>query len=717
MAIPEDMKLQFAWLDSLLAREIERLRARYQLSLDEFRGLYVSDAQVDEWIAAERNVSAPEPPAWPQPPASGFESAAWTSLTAEFGLTLIDQHLLLLATAIEFDLRYEGVFAYLNNDVSRRWPTVDMADRLFSDTYGSTAVLNALAPQSSLFRELLIERIAPPSGHPGLLNGGFFVNTPVAQYLKGAASDDSRLANLVRISSPVLTWSDLPLAEHRKSELARLPALFAAGGRSLVLVFSGARGSGRAATVEALASAFDMQVCSLNIGRALREDEDLAALLGLLALQLRLRPAVLHVFGFDERAADGHGSARTVDISSALADIQTPIILSVAPGESGRAWMRGRRAIEVRFASDEFSQATAVWRQLLDRRQITLPADDVHLLANRFKLSPGQIDEAISTALEIRLLNDESADIDGAAVARAIRLGADQSLERLAIKIESRYARSDLVLPANTMQRLDEMTAAIRFRHVVYHDWGFAARVSMGTGVKALFAGPSGTGKTMAAGLIARELGLDMYKIDLSGIVSKYIGETEKNLDRIFRAASACNAIVFLDEAEAIMGKRSEVKDAHDRYANIEVAYLLQKLEEHDGIVILATNLRRNIDDAFNRRMHYVIDFPPPDETQRIHLWRGMFPARAPLADDVDFGFLAKQFDLAGGDIRNVALDAAFLAAQGSKVIDMRCLIEALARQMAKQGKTPTAADFRQYQGLVGELQRAHGQATKAIAL
>ncbi|MDB5812207.1 MAG: family ATPase [Betaproteobacteria bacterium] len=714
MAIPEDMQLQFAWLDSLLGREIERLRTRYQLSLDEFRGLYVSDAQVDEWIAGERGVAAAQTDSDVGYPHPDFTSRAWKELASEFGLATVDQHLLLLGSAVEFDLRYETVFAYLNNDVTRKWPTFDMAERLFAHVHGAVSVLEALSPHGPLFRELLLERTAPPTGHAALLNGGFFVSTPVAQYLKGVAADDARLAGVARITRPALRWQDLPLSDQRQHELSKLPALYADGCKSNVLIFSGSGGAGRSATAEALALALRLPLCTFDLALALRDD-NFSDLLALLALQLRLRPAVLHIVGFDGLPAEAHGAPKTCDLSCALAEVGSPIVLSVAPGASGRPWMRGRRALEFRFVLDDFSQATAVWQKLLARRQIDLPVADAQLLANRFALSPGQIDDAIASARDIKLLNGEQDGIDAAALASAVRMGADQSLERLATKIESRYARSDLVLPANTMQRLDEMTAAIRFRHVVYNDWGFAARVSTGTGVKALFAGPSGTGKTMAAGLIARDLGLDMYKIDLSGIVSKYIGETEKNLDRIFYAARTSNAIVFLDEAEAIMGKRSEVKDAHDRYANIEVAYLLQKLEEHDGIVILATNLRRNIDDAFNRRVHYVIDFPPPDEEQRMHLWRGMFPARAPLAEDVDFTFLAKQFDLAGGDIRNVALDAAFLAAQGSNVIDMRCVIEALARQMAKQGKTPTAADFRQYQGLVGEPPRKRSRTISAI--
>jgi SpoVK/Ycf46/Vps4 family AAA+-type ATPase len=287
------------------------------------------------------------------------------------------------------------------------------------------------------------------------------------------------------------------------------------------------------------------------------------------------------------------------------------------------------------------------------------------------------------------------------ALFEAARAQSDQSLGTLATKVKMIHAWNDLILPRPTLQRVKEITAAIRHRHVVYSEWGFEKRIAAGLGLKVLFSGASGTGKTMTAGVIARDLGLDLYKIDLSGIVSKYIGETEKNLDRIFCAAQCSNAILFFDEADALFGKRSEVKDAHDRYANIEVAYLLQKIEEYAGIVILASNLSKNIDEAFSRRMHYVVEFPLPDETHRERLWRGMFPAQVPLGEDVDFQFLARQFPIPGGDIRNVALEAAFLAAQNGKIVTMKQLATALARQMIKQGKIPSATDFKQHHALI----------------
>jgi SpoVK/Ycf46/Vps4 family AAA+-type ATPase len=221
----------------------------------------------------------------------------------------------------------------------------------------------------------------------------------------------------------------------------------------------------------------------------------------------------------------------------------------------------------------------------------------------------------------------------------------------------------------------------------VLSDWGFGAKLSLGKGVNALFAGPSGPGKTMATEIIASELGLDLYKIDLSGVVSKYIGETERNLDRVFSAAEDANAILFFDEADALFGKRSEVRDSHDRYANIEISYLLQKMEEYEGLAILATNLKANLDEAFTRRLAFTIHFPFPDEASRLRIWRGIWPASMSLDSGVDLEFLARQFKLSGGNIKNIALSAAFLAAESNTLVTMSHLLHATGREFQKLGK------------------------------
>jgi hypothetical protein len=381
-----------------------------------------------------------------------------------------------------------------------------------------------------------------------------------------------------------------------------------------------------------------------------------------------------------------------------LAQSREPVFLAFSAGIPWQRLLKGQRCLAFQFGDLNFVERFAVWERAVREQGLNIPQPTIEALADRFVLTAGEIKETVIAAEETCLLrNGSGRNLDEDSIFEAARAQSGQGFGNLAVKVATIHTWDNLVLPPATLRQVREVAAAIKNRHVVYSKWGFENRIASGRGLKVLFSGPSGTGKTMTAGVIARDLGLDLYKIDLSGIVSKYIGETEKNLDRIFRAACTSNAILFFDEADALFGKRSEVKDAHDRYANVEVAYLLMKMEEHEGAVILASNLSKNIDQAFSRRMHYVIDFPSPDDTYREKLWQGMFPPQVPLGDDVDFVFLAKQFEISGGDIKNIALDAAFLAAQDGQVVTMKELVRAMARQMTKERKVISATDFNQY--------------------
>ena len=291
-----------------------------------------------------------------------------------------------------------------------------------------------------------------------------------------------------------------------------------------------------------------------------------------------------------------------------------------------------------------------------------------------------------------------AAAADGGQVAPAVRRLAGGHLDGVAVRIRPRRGWDDLILPADEARQLRELAARHRGRDTVYGRWRF--RPVPSTGVVALFAGPSGTGKTLAAEVVAGDLGLDLYKVDLSAVVSKYIGETEKNLERIFGAAAAGDLVLFFDEADALFGKRSEVSDAHDRYANIEVAYLLQRLETYDGLVVLATNLQRNIDPAFLRRISVAVDFVAPEEPERRAIWARAFPPTAPVAD-VDLDFLARQFKVTGGVISNAALGAAFLAADEDSPITMRHAVLSVKREFQKLGRLRTEKEFDRYFDLV----------------
>jgi SpoVK/Ycf46/Vps4 family AAA+-type ATPase len=253
------------------------------------------------------------------------------------------------------------------------------------------------------------------------------------------------------------------------------------------------------------------------------------------------------------------------------------------------------------------------------------------------------------------------------------------------------------VLPPDVHAQLRELAARARHRERVLDDWQIGGRSSRGRGITALFGGESGTGKTLAAEVIAGELGLDLYVIDLSTVIDKYIGETEKNLDRIFAEADRINGVLLFDEADAIFGKRSEVRDARDRYANVEVAYLLQRMERFDGLAILTTNLRANLDEAFTRRIDAIADFPMPEEVDRLALWRMHLPPRLPQADDIDLEFLARRFRFSGGNIRNVCLTAAFLAADADRPVAMRDLIRGTELEYRKLGRLTVEDEFGPY--------------------
>ena len=256
-------------------------------------------------------------------------------------------------------------------------------------------------------------------------------------------------------------------------------------------------------------------------------------------------------------------------------------------------------------------------------------------------------------------------------------------------------------MPDSQKRLLQHACGHIKYQHQVYGDWGFDRKIAYGRGLSILFAGAPGTGKTMCAQVIANELNMEMYKINISQVVSKYIGETEKNLQAVFSEARHSNCILFFDECDALFGKRSEVKDAHDRNANVEVAYLLQQIEEHDGVCILATNLIGNIDAAFMRRITYVVRFPFPDAAMRREIYRRTIPPEAPLSPDVDWDFLAEKFELSGGHIKNIVLSAAFLAAQEGTALGMSQLLRSAVGELKKNEIVVVREELREYADLL----------------
>jgi len=328
-----------------------------------------------------------------------------------------------------------------------------------------------------------------------------------------------------------------------------------------------------------------------------------------------------------------------------------------------------------------------LWQHALGERAVPLNGT-LDTIAAQFRLSAQTI--AATGAL---LGSEDGVAPQEAALWQTCRALSRPRLDDLALRIESRAGWNDLVLPEMQKSLLRQVVAHVRHRLRVYDDWGFAAKTARGLGISALFAGESGTGKTMAAEVLARELQLDLYRIDLSSVVSKYIGETEKNLRRVFDAAEDGGAVLLFDEADALFGKRSDVKDSHDRYANIEVSYLLQRMEAYRGLAILTTNMKGALDTAFQRRLRFVVHFPFPDQAQREAIWRSVLPAQLPC-QGIDFRRLA-QLHVAGGGIRNIALNAAFIAADRAEAVAMPHLLQAAHAEAAKRERPLADAETR----------------------
>jgi SpoVK/Ycf46/Vps4 family AAA+-type ATPase len=474
--------------------------------------------------------------------------------------------------------------------------------------------------------------------------------------------------------------------------------------RPLRLYFQGPDGVGKDACARAAAAAIEAPLLTVDFARAAVTGADLTLSIPLVFRYARFHPAILFLDGLDSiRDTEKIGAYQVL-----LDELANHTGIAILAGQ--KPWPPATRqplgVVTLPFHMPDFAQRRACWQTQLATDNTALSDVNLDALADRFQLTPTQIAEAASVAhhvARLRVIQEEHASTPALDdFFNAARAQSGHDLATLARKIEPLYTWDDIVLPPDTLRQLREICHQVAHRHTVLETWGFDRKLSLGKGINALFAGPSGTGKTMAAEIMSDELGLELYKIDLSGVVSKYIGETEKNLSHIFAVAESSNAILFFDEADALFGKRSEVRDAHDRYANVEISYLLQRMEEYAGIVILATNLRKNMDDAFVRRLQFSIEFPFPNEKQRRRIWDKIWPEAAPCSPDLDMAFMARHFEVAGGNIRNIALAAAFFAAEADGVISMTHLIRATQREYQKMGKVVLAEEFGEYSGLVG---------------
>jgi hypothetical protein len=608
-------------------------------------------------------------------------------LARRFGLTSQEVDAVALCLAPEIDRRYERIYGYLHDDMTRRRPSVGLILEVCAPDQPSRMALRSLFAWDAALVSHRMVHINDESAPEPLASRPVRLDERIVGFLLGHSRIDSQLRDAATVSLPDPRASYLTAGQETavRKIIEACSDRQSAGRRAPVFyLFSSTPGAIAAVAREVCrrlhALQLDVDAPQLAKGSGGFEDGVVLAMRESVLMQ-----AVLVLDHLDKALDNDAGAQRAAELGRNLETYGGLVLLA---GEKPWSWpvrAGGRVPVPIALRRPDYTEQVDLWRAALGPDS-ELADPQLHRLASVYPLAPAKLVEVVDLARELSDVNGHR-QLHVPELERCCRAQSRADFGPLARKVEPKFGWEDLILPPRQFEQLREICAQATCRSIVYGQWGFDRKLSLGRGLNVLFAGASGTGKTMAAEVIANDLGLDLFKIDLSQVVSKYIGETEKNLHQIFRVADAAQAILLFDEADALLGRRSEVRDAHDRYANIEVAYLLQKMEEYEGITVLATNLRQNIDEAFTRRIRFIVEFPYPEEDDRLRIWRGIWPPQTPLAADVDLAYLARQFRMTGGSIRNAALAAAFRASEDGQAVSMAHLLAATHRELQKMGR------------------------------
>jgi hypothetical protein len=705
------LKALLSRLDARLARLVLLWRQSGQDPGDRFRGLYINDAsarslatrkpgsnwgsglQLDKADQArlDQDESRSEKLIRQIKKDANRQQATLRllDLRARFGLSEFEWWALIVILAPSLDLRYEQLYSYLQDDVTRKHASVDLCLNLLSaDSLERLDDLHFFHSEAPLQRWRLIVPIEDGSQPASSLRQSFVAAPEVVSWILGEiTTSGSRQGRRAYIPADAHQF-DQPSAIFSQPGI---PSARILENIAPFLCLSGRDAHQHDLTARQLAAAVgrDMLQVWLPSGGT---RADLLETLTTAARDSRLLDAWLYLQNAESLIdADGYLLGDALEI---LAEGENVVIFSSrVTYKLNPSFSRSDHPLmNLEFDNLTSAERKDLWLSLLEGFLDDVPDQELTVLSGQFSLTSGQILAASSTAISSALQHGRALQTDD--LFRAAQFHSGHHLNELAQKINPRYGWEDLILSDTPLAMLQELVQMVKDRPLVLEGWKLGRKLAASNGISALFSGPPGTGKTLSAQIIASELGIDLYRIDLSTVVSKYVGETEKNLEKIFSEASESNAILFFDEADTIFGKRSEVKDAQDRYANLEVGYLLQRMESYNGLAILATNLKANLDDAFTRRLHFIINFPFPNEADRLRIWQVLVPPELPLAEDVDFALMAKRFKLAGGNIRNILLSAAYYAAENGHKVNMHHLMHGARRELQKMGKLVQESDF-----------------------
>jgi len=628
----------------------------------------------------------------------------WIHLARLFQLTPAEQKLMLIALLPDLDGDYRGMLAGVadGEPVAPNYlPLSAVLHLLLGDRLDLQSALLADGPLRR-WRVLELE----PGGDVLRLVGGFRLDPVLAAYLCGKAAPQLRLDEVLAELSAAESLDDLPIDEEARGWAGRFLAhcdSAEADGTSFLLQLQGPDERLLERVCAAIFGSMNMRCVRLDVARCFgrgvgTEHAAIRDRLRLLCRDALLCNRVLLLSGWlaGPESSDEF-RAWSEAVLDTLLESQRYVVALNGPERGLTAQVHryeGHRVLSLllRLSLPDTALRRRIWQAGAELHGLPLADVELDKLASNFRFTHAQIDAAWKELDSRRLL--DAGPGDAAMLLDVCRDASAGETFGVAEEIKTRHGLDDIVLPPATRGWLEEVLQYAQHRHQVIEQWGFERSHGNSRNLCMLFHGPSGTGKTMAASIIANELNLGLYRVDLANVLSKYIGETEKHLAQLFDQAEAMNVVLFFDEAESLFGKRTETKDSHDRYANLQTGYLLQRIETYPGVVILSTNLLGNMDKAFMRRFKFVIEYPFPSAEQRRLLWRKAFPNEAPMSDDVDFALLAAKAPLSGGNISNIALRAAVYASADGQEVGMEHLLRAVEREYDKLGKVFAKEDF-----------------------
>jgi SpoVK/Ycf46/Vps4 family AAA+-type ATPase len=711
------LQIELERLRLILQRRIIWLRANWKHDpLQQYQGMVISDTHVD-WLLSAKDLKAEERfynedkscsqitlsitnlekkcKEFKQAMLRTGQSPALTVLSDIFGLSAFETDTLLLCLAPELDPAFERLYAYIQDDLTKKYATPHLALTLFERPdmhFGFTCFL----PNAPLryFRMVVLETTQQQGcvtfAHP------LSIDEQTCHYICGKSYISEQVQEVLHSASSIIP----PLVNNHKitDTIEQQVHSILRNGKLPCINLIGLPDNGQKSLAGELCKNLGYQLLEINIDKIpadLVKQKELIRLLEREALLLR--------FAYYINISDTDSEKDNVKIlNNIIENIYTLIII-----DSKDRWQTRRESLTVHVPEINSPERKNIWQSALSTISAAGSENILEEIVQQFEFGPEAIASVITSA-KMQAKKPAKSNKHQITDEQLWNLCSDYtagSMDELARQITTSYTWDDIVLPADIKKQLQELSNQVMNRSTVYDKWGFSKYLIRGKGITALFSGQSGTGKTMAAEILSNQGNSDstrvfkLYRIDLASIVSKFIGETEKNLKKVFDVAERSGVILFFDEADALFGKRTEIKDSHDRYANLEINYLLQRMEDYKGLAILATNNKNYLDNAFTRRLRFIIDFPFPDTTIRKQIWQKIFPEKVPL-NGIDYDALAR-LEISGGSIKNIAVNTAFLAAGVNKPVSMPLIMHAARREYAKINKMISESEFGKYYQLI----------------